>query len=190
MQNLTTEEIPNTEGHPQQVGRVHEYDWEEVDPLDDRTSPNLLYWRHFAKLNTEARVSSKGEWTMIFHTQEWDYKTPFQIKGAEVVGAQASYSHVDELEQTFNTLVEEWRTETELTSSYTNMILHSAYQKIIGLGPDAIPLLLRELERSPDHWFWALRHITRENPVEEEDAGRLDKMTEAWLQWGRQHGYL
>lgn len=96
----------------------------------------------------------------------------------------------NDVESTFHALAEEWRDATEFTSSFTNMILHSAYQKIIGLGPAVVPVLLRELHHSPDHWFWALRHITRENPVAEEDAGNLDRMSEAWLEWGRQNGYL
>jgi hypothetical protein len=59
--------------------------------------------------------------------------------------------------------------------------MHPAYQQIIGLGPAGVPLLLRELEREPDHWFWALRAITGEDPVPEEARGRLREMAAAWL---------
>ena len=48
----------------------------------------------------------------------------------------------------------------------------------------------RELEREPDHWFWALEAITQENPVPPEAAGRVAKMAEAWIAWGKQQGYL
>ena len=57
------------------------------------------------------------------------------------------------LEQTFHELVATWRKETRFTSSVTDMAMHRSYQRIIGLGPAAVPLLLRELERQPDHWF-------------------------------------
>lgn len=44
------------------------------------------------------------------------------------------------------------------------MAMHPAYQRIIGLGPEVAPLLLRELERQPDHWFWALKALTGADP--------------------------
>jgi hypothetical protein len=67
--------------------------------------------------------------------------------------------------------------------------LHSAYQKIIGLGAAAVPLLLAELRREPDDWFWALHAVTGADPVPEANRGNLPAMTEAWLQWGREKGY-
>ncbi len=70
------------------------------------------------------------------------------------------------------------------------MFLVPSYQRIIGLGPNAIPLILRELHDEPDHWFWALAALTGENPTGQEAAGNVDGMREAWLQWGRQRGYL
>jgi hypothetical protein len=58
------------------------------------------------------------------------------------------------------------------------------------MGPDAIPLILRELQRRPEHWFWALNAITREDPIDPEYAGNVRKMTQAWLEWGRERGYI
>ena len=49
--------------------------------------------------------------------------------------------------------------------------------------------LLRELEKEPDHWFVALRTITGADPVAPEDAGRMDRMSAAWVRWGKEHGY-
>lgn len=95
-----------------------------------------------------------------------------------------------DIERTFRDLVEEWREATGVTSSLTDMVLHPAYQKIIGMGPVVVPLVLRELRERPAPWFWALSSITREDPVSPEDAGRLEKMTQAWLEWGRQRDYL
>ncbi|MGI8551555.1 MAG: hypothetical protein ACR2PL_12350 [Dehalococcoidia bacterium] len=95
-----------------------------------------------------------------------------------------------ELEPLFARLVEQWREETAVSSSVTQKALHPAYQRIIGLGPAALPLIFREMERRPSHWFWALRAITGENPVRPEDVGDLSKMTEAWLTFAREHGHL
>jgi hypothetical protein len=74
-------------------------------------------------------------------------------------------------------------------SSITDMVLLPSYQRIIGLGSGAIPLLLAELERKPDHWFWALQAITGEDPVPAASRGNLIEMSAAWLAWGRQRGY-
>ena len=51
------------------------------------------------------------------------------------------------------------------------------------------PLLLRELERDPDHWFAALKAITGANPADPADRGRIDKLAAAWLKWGKEAGY-
>lgn len=68
--------------------------------------------------------------------------------------------------------------------------MHPAYQRIIALGRDVVPLLLRDLQVEPKYWFWALSSITGEQPVADDDAGDMERMTEAWLQWGRQHHFL
>ena len=88
----------------------------------------------------------------------------------------------------FQALAETWRREVQFLSSVTEMVLHPAYQRIIGMGTAVVPHLLRELECRPDHWFWALTAITGVNPVKPEDRGKLRKMAEAWLTWGKEQG--
>lgn len=96
-----------------------------------------------------------------------------------------------ELEHTFRALAAQWREETGHISSITKIVIHPCYQRIIGLGPNVIPLLLRELQTDePDYWFWALNAITGEDPVNPEDLGNLPKMASAWLNWGEQRGYI
>jgi hypothetical protein len=90
----------------------------------------------------------------------------------------------------FKELSSRWRNETRLMSSTTDRVLHPSYQDIIGLGEPAVPLILRDLELNGGHWFWALRHITGQNPVPPQYAGNVTKMRESWLQWGREHNYL
>lgn len=90
----------------------------------------------------------------------------------------------------FHNLVRQWKATTLFTSSGTEMALHPAYQQIIGMGKEALPLILGELKREEDHWFWALKSITGEDPVPEADRGSVPKMTAAWLQWAQKHGYL
>ncbi|MEM9538747.1 MAG: hypothetical protein AAGA60_04460 [Cyanobacteria bacterium P01_E01_bin.42] len=94
-----------------------------------------------------------------------------------------------EFEQKFQELAAEWRKETEMLSLVSQMAAHPAYQKIIEIGKPVIPLLLKELETEPDYWFWALREITGENPIQPEQKGRLKQMAQAWVQWGKERGY-
>jgi hypothetical protein len=88
----------------------------------------------------------------------------------------------------FNELVKAWKDGRGHTSSLARLISHPAYQEIIRLGRDAVPLLLAELQTAPDHWFPALTSITGQNPVLEGDAGVVSKMTAAWIQWGEGGG--
>jgi hypothetical protein len=90
----------------------------------------------------------------------------------------------------FLTLKKEWEDNTVYLSSMTKIVMHPAYQQIIGMGRVAIPLILSALGKKPDHWFWALRSITGEDPVLPEHRGRLKQMTEDWLKWGRENGYI
>src|SRR5438445_12355555 len=89
----------------------------------------------------------------------------------------------------FNRLAAIWKSETRFVSSTTKMAEHPAYQEIIAMGDEVVPLILRELESKPDHWFKALRAITGAQPVPREDAGNVSLMAKAWLTWGREHGY-
>lgn len=95
-----------------------------------------------------------------------------------------------QLKQRFNSLATRWKKETMNLSFVQQMVLHPAYQEIIGLGPGVIPLILNELEKEPDFWFWALRSLTAEDPTTKEMRGDLEAMTDAWLTWGRENAYL
>jgi hypothetical protein len=92
------------------------------------------------------------------------------------------------LAELFTSLAETWRTETIFASAAQAIVLHPAYQRIIGLGYPAVPLILRELRERPSHWFPALTAITGEDPADSniDFNGRV----QAWLAWGRARGYL
>jgi hypothetical protein len=90
----------------------------------------------------------------------------------------------------FDSLAQRWREETEFASAPSALFMHQAYQEIIGLGPAVLPLVLRDLGETRDHWFWALRSITAENPVPPEERGKVERMVERWLEWGRAKGLL
>lgn len=93
------------------------------------------------------------------------------------------------LEQQFAALAATWKQDRGPYSSSARLAEHSAYQQIIALGPAVVPLLLRELEHEPDHWFRALEALTGAHPVPEASQGRLHDMARAWLDWGHAQGF-
>ena len=90
----------------------------------------------------------------------------------------------------FSTSLGKWKSDTAFSSSLTEILMHPGYQRIIGLGQDAVPFILRELADHGGQWYWALQAISGENPVPEEDQGRPRQMTAAWVQWGKERNFL
>src|SRR5947207_4271000 len=88
----------------------------------------------------------------------------------------------------FAQLAEQWRRERGATSLARRMGEHPAYRRIVAMGEQAVPLILADLEREPDHWFFALHEITGASPVPAQSRGKLPEMAEAWIDWGRKHG--
>src|SRR5260221_14305998 len=78
-----------------------------------------------------------------------------------------------ELVRRFRGLVRAWKEAKVFTSSGTEIALQPAYQQIIGMGKEVIPLILDELHREEDHWFWALKAISGQDPVAHPDRGNL-----------------
>jgi hypothetical protein len=112
------------------------------------------------------------------------------ISEPEILLIEAKAEAERDVQAKFERLAHQWREETKTVSSTTDRVLHSAYQDIIGMGESVLKYIFRDMERNGGHWFWALRHITHNNPVPPQDAGKIQRMTEAWLRWGREQHYL
>lgn len=97
---------------------------------------------------------------------------------------------METVEQHFRRLEAAWNADTSHLSSATKIMEHPAFREIVGMGASVVPLMLRDLEKRPSLWVWALPDITGIDPVPEKDRGYIAKMTEAWLRWGREQGYL
>ena len=95
-----------------------------------------------------------------------------------------------DLRQRFRQLAALWKEKSRYLSNTAQMAMLKPYQQIIGMGMPVVPLILEELQREPDQWFWALEAITRENPVPPEAAGRVNLMAQAWIEWGKQQGLI
>jgi hypothetical protein len=94
----------------------------------------------------------------------------------------------NEVANEFSSLVNEWREATAMESGLERIILNSAYQRIIGLGPQVLPHILRDLEETRDHWFWALMSIVGEDKAAVQTS--VGAAVEAWLAWGREAGLI
>ncbi|MBI3409533.1 MAG: hypothetical protein HY040_14425 [Planctomycetes bacterium] len=95
-----------------------------------------------------------------------------------------------EIRVRFERLARQWKNESRFMSNTAQMAMLPSYQRIIGLGMAVVPLLLEELRREPDQWFWALEAITEENPVPREYLGKVSNMAKAWVDWGTQRGFI
>src|SRR5271154_3011249 len=89
----------------------------------------------------------------------------------------------ENIENKFNELVRLWKNARSATSSSTVIAMDPAYQRIIGMGEPALPFILRELSKELDHWFWALKSISGEDPIPTEQRGKMKQMAARWLQW-------
>jgi hypothetical protein len=83
----------------------------------------------------------------------------------------------------FRELAREWRAATGISSNLQRKVLHDAYQRIIGLGPQVVPYILDDLRNRPDHWSWALTAIVGQDHAA--GATTMAAAAQAWLEWGR-----
>lgn len=90
----------------------------------------------------------------------------------------------------FLALADEWHRDTGHLSSPPQIAMHRAYQRIIGMGQVAVPLILDDLRRRGGQWFWALAAITGTSPVKPGVNRNSQAVKSAWLEWGRKHGYI
>lgn len=105
------------------------------------------------------------------------------------VSHEASAPAGETLEERFQRLRTAWYRATAVLSSMDAAAEHPAYQEIIRMGEKVVPLLLRNMEKNETHWFIALSKITGVQPIPREAAGKIPRMVEAWLAWGKEHGY-
>jgi hypothetical protein len=110
--------------------------------------------------------------------------------GRFLVQQPPTIANSETLQTKFDALASQWRRDTQFSSSVTDMVLHPAYQQIIGQGAAMVPFILRELQKGPDHWYWALGAITQQNAAENAPDGDIEAICDAWLDWGRARGII
>ena len=113
---------------------------------------------------------------------------PIPVPDTASVIADSQREKQEKLERAFQEHAERWKKDTRHWSSVTKMVMHPSYRRIMGMGPAALPLILRELRDRPDHWLVALNAISGEDPASLEST--FDEAVSAWVIWGVQNGYL
>jgi len=94
----------------------------------------------------------------------------------------------ESLNKEFQLLVKKWREETFFISSLTKQFNHPAYLRIIAMGKEGVPLVLREMKNSQDSWFYALKFMTGEDVsfgIKDFEQAKM-----AWLEWGHKNNYI
>lgn len=92
------------------------------------------------------------------------------------------------LEAVFREHAELWWNETRILSSIEAKIFNQHYQRIIGMGRVALPLIFAALRDRGGQWYWALECITGENPAAY--AETLMEAKRIWLEYAFTHNYL
>lgn len=134
----------------------------------------------------EWRERRRPSWSEAFSPEELRAK---RVLDQTLNAARPSTGKL-ELEKTFLAHAERWQRETAFLSATPMIVMHESYQSIMSLGPDIVPILLKDLQENRRHWFWALHHLTGHDPVSAKDRGNVDKMISAWIEWGRDRGKL
>jgi hypothetical protein len=86
-------------------------------------------------------------------------------------------------------LAQQWEDETSHLSSPSQRMTHPSYQAVLGMGreypKEIIGLLVQDMKENRRQWFGALSYLAQANPIKPEDAGRIDRMIDAWVRWER-----
>ena len=119
---------------------------------------------------------------------EESLSVPEHAKSLRERGTWAVSASLKTVEDRFSDLASTWREDRGPHSVMRQLAIHPSYQQIIGLGMEAVPFILAELQRSPDLWFWALSSITGADPVEPSHNGKLRLMADDWFRWAQARG--
>jgi hypothetical protein len=151
----------------------------ENEALMAELSPHDIWMSEKRHLTTAPWATSGGASSAPAALLEWRGTDVARVPAFDLIA-------VEPLADRFAELAASWQRETTLEPFIGRKVMHPAYQRIIGLGPAVVPLILRELTKEPGHWFWALTALTGQDPAAETQT--FAEATRAWLAWGRERG--
>lgn len=159
------------------------------DPRVATDAMSLGVSRFIAKENIESGedLSHAVKETLAHHSER---STMEGERDSRAVHRVAEGDSLKDLAARFRELTNEWKRRSRHMSSPVQIAMLPEYQQIIGMGPSVLPLMLRDLRETGDHWFWALRAIVGSNPFGQAESGNIEEMRDAWIRWGEQRGLL
>lgn len=157
--------------------KIASYDFEHGKILSDAFKDTDVFFFYSSSFRVPAKI------------QGIDHQTAFSIKRPVTKGYFSQKSE-SELKVVFEQLAKEWYEDTGGLSNPREIAMHHSYQKIIGLGPKALPFIFEALRDRGGYWYWALGAITRTNPVPRDEFGNGKAMKKRWLDYAQEHGYL
>jgi hypothetical protein len=110
------------------------------------------------------------------------HQSPLELR-AIINGKTEMFSTVEEK---FGALAEAWH-EAQIGSARIDF-QHAAYHQVIGMGWEAVPLLLERIRQREVGWIYAMKCITGDQVGTPELRGQ--QVLDAWLEWGKSRGYL
>ena len=164
-----------------------------VEPQRPEVTPALdkAQWAQaMVPVETGSSVSESDSRVMVSGPRP-SVETFLMMAGVQVAAVLEVFTPLADtakLRKNFDRLSKSWLKESRHLSSATQKAMLPSYQEIIGLGPAAVPVILERLEKEPTQWFWALRAITRADPIPDEHVGRVKEMANDWIEWGRKNG--
>ena len=121
-----------------------------------------------------------------------EFKSPssgIALRGGDICEWLSESTETIELK--FHRLSNEWKRDTKHLSTVSKIAAHPSYLKIVAIGEPAIPLILRDLEVEPNHWFTALHKIARQGPdIPIHIRGDIRNIANKWIEWGKKKNYI
>src|ERR1035437_230192 len=115
---------------------------------------------------------------------------PFAEEWRDTYDWKSTIKNISLIEKQFNELAAKWKNETGLYSTTPQKVFNDSYLDIIGLGKDVVPFILKDMQHGSAHWHTALKALTKENPVPNDDLSKSKKVKEAWLIWGEHNNLI
>lgn len=91
----------------------------------------------------------------------------------------------------FRLLADKWKAETRFLSSTEDIVFHDAYQRIMAMGPTALPFIFAEWKQegdNPYYWHWALERLAGDDPTLPTHM-KTTELRDAWLAWAEENGF-
>jgi len=148
-------------------------------------------FQHPKRFQTRAAEYVSEKLPGIVHGKLVRSKTGYLVVEDKRLVLVSAPETTDDIASEFQTLADQWKQDILGISSVSDIVMHPAYQRIMSMGKLALPLILQQLRRELDHWFYALEFIAgREGRDVAKGADTLEDARSAWLEWGYGHGYL